>query len=116
MATTTQAKQAAQKTADEAELSLKEVSVQLEALKSDIANLTSAMSEYGKGRVREAKSSAEGYARTARETAEERVERLQAEAERYGREARDFVHQQPGSALGIAAILGFIVGLFAARK
>jgi len=44
------------------------------------------------------------------------LDRLRADAERHGREAEAVVRSQPGTALGIAAGLGFLVGLMAARR
>ncbi|QQA41868.1 DUF883 family protein [Pelagovum pacificum] len=98
------------------EASLKDISQQLEALKADLSNLAGAMGDYGKGKAKQARSTAEGYAHTARNTAEGQYDYLTTEAERYGREAQRMVREQPAAALGVAAGIGFLVGLFASRR
>ncbi|KAA9007949.1 DUF883 family protein [Histidinibacterium aquaticum] len=111
---TTQASTAASKA--EKEASLKDISVQIEALKADLANLTEAMGDYGKSRYRSTRKDVERRAKDARRSAEDGMEHLQNEAEYYSRQAQDMVREQPGTALGIAAAIGFLIGLFASRK
>ena len=98
------------------EPSLREVSIQLEALKADLANLTEAMGDYGKARYRSTREEARARARSAQAAAEDGYDFLQGEAERYAREAQTLVREQPGAAVGFAAALGFLVGLVVSRR
>jgi ElaB/YqjD/DUF883 family membrane-anchored ribosome-binding protein len=68
-------------------LSVDDISVQLAVLKDDIASLTSTMADLTKAKSAEAAN-----------------------------QAKSFVRTQPAAALGIAAGVGFIAGLFATRR
>lgn len=86
-----------------------DLSNQIATLKSDIATLTGTMGEFGKTKSRaaadQAKTTAQDLANTSREKA------LEAQAS-----AEEFIRTQPATALGIAAGIGFLVGLIAARR
>ena len=103
-------------TKSNADPSLKEVSIQIEALKTDLANLTEAVGSYGKARLESTRDDLERKARTAQHRTEEGIEHLRGEAAHYAKEAQDMVRQQPGTALGIAAGLGFLAGLLVTRR
>ena len=84
-------------------LSVDDISVQLAVLKDDIASLTSTMADLTN--ANQAKSTAQDLANSGRDKA------LEAQ-----QTAEDFVRTQPAAALGIAAGVGFIAGLFATRR
>lgn len=95
---------------------LKEVSIQIEALKTDLANLTDAVGSYGKARYRRTRKDLERGARAAQDRTEESIDHLRGEAEHYAHEAQEMVRQQPGTALGLAAGVGFLAGLIVSRR
>jgi len=89
--------------------SLEDLSAQIDILKNDIATLTSSVGEYGKEKGRTAANSARSSANDLATSG--RVKALEAQDA-----AEDFVREQPATALGIAAGLGFLVGLIATRR
>ena len=103
-------------TKSDSDPTLKEVSIQLEALKTDLANLTEAVGDYGKSRIERTRDGVKSTARATKERTEEGIEQLRGEAAQYAREAEAMVRQQPGAALGIAAGVGFLAGLIVSRR
>ncbi|MEW9918007.1 YqjD family protein [Marimonas sp. MJW-29] len=95
--------------ATDTDISIEDLSAQIDILKADIASLTDALGTYTKAKGAEASE----YAKTkARETARAGREKA-VEAQLH---AEDFVRNQPATALGIAAGVGFLVGMFTARR
>ncbi len=86
----------------EAEIS--ELSDQIRTLQADLAKLTQTMGEIAGGRVEKAKAAAA-----------ETMSHAQANALDAYAQAEDSVRRHPGTALGIAAGLGFLVGLLSSR-
>jgi len=90
-------------------VTVEDLSAQIETLKNDLSALTSSLSEYGVGKAAKAK-----------ETAQDRAESLKSAASDKALEAQlhteEFVKTQPATALGLAAGLGFLVGLVTARR
>ncbi|MBW4706938.1 DUF883 family protein [Roseobacter sp. YSTF-M11] len=104
-----------------------DVTAQIDTIKDDIAALTALMSEMAKDKKDEAKSraahTASALKSSASETAEaaqtkafETGEKLRSEAEMAYLKAEESVRQQPAMAVGIAAGLGFLVGMMTARR
>ncbi|KIN62939.1 DUF883 domain containing protein [Sulfitobacter noctilucicola] len=91
------------------DISVEDLSKQIELLKSDIAGLTSSVSEY---------TVAKGTA--AKDTAKAKAEELAAAGKDKALEAQlhteEFIRTQPATALGIAAGVGFLVGMITARR
>ena len=108
MASTTQPKPANGSPKAEA-ASLEDLSNQIAILKKDIASLTSSLGSYGK-------ATAENAADTARSTAQDLTEMGRLKAMETQIRAEEFVRTQPTTALGIAAGIGFLVGLVTARR
>lgn len=100
----------------EADEALSEMSAQIESLKNDIAGLTSAMGDYGKAQSRILGAKASNAADTVRERSKTEAERLALQAQELQEQANDFVARQPGTALGIAAGVGFLVGMWSSRR
>lgn len=88
----------APKTDTEEAPTIEDIAADLAALRADLAALV------------------ESKAAESRQSGVDLLDRLRADAERHGREAEAVVRSQPGTALGIAAGLGFLVGLMAARR
>ncbi|NNE53481.1 MAG: DUF883 domain-containing protein [Sulfitobacter sp.] len=91
------------------EVSVNDLSAQIELLKKDIADLTSSVGEFGKAKTAEAKSKAKKTVEDIAETGKEKALETQLQAE-------EFVRTQPATALGIAAGIGFLIGLVTARR
>lgn len=90
-------------------VTVEDLSEQVSLLKNDIANLTSTMGEYGKAKTSQVKASAINTADHLATASRDRAVQAQHSAE-------EFVRTQPTAALGIAAGLGFLVGLLTARR
>ncbi len=104
-----------------------DVSAQLELIKADIAQLTTLLGQLtshkrdeATARVRQTasdlKSAASEQATHARVRAAETGEHMQDMAEEYYSQAEDAVRKQPAMAVGIAAGLGFLVGMMTTRR
>ena len=104
-----------------------DVSAQLELIKSDVAQLTSLLGqltaqkkEEASARVRQTvsdlKNTASEQATYARVRASETGDHVQHLAEEYYAQAEDAVRKQPVMAVGIAAGVGFLVGLMTSRR
>ena len=102
------------------DVSVDDLAAQIETLKGDLSELTRTFSDFGSAKTEEA-------ARAARDKAEELRDAGKAKASELheaGREraleaqlqAEDFMRRQPATALGIAAGVGFLVGMFASSR
>jgi ElaB/YqjD/DUF883 family membrane-anchored ribosome-binding protein len=91
------------------EISIDDLSSQIELLKKDIASLTSTIGELGKSKSAQAQAQAKKKVEDLTESGREKVMETQIQAE-------EFIRTQPGTALGIAAGIGFLVGLVTARR
>jgi len=89
--------------------SIEDLSAQIDILKKDLSNLTSALSEYGAAKTDEVAQTAKAKAAEVRAASRETAADAQLQAE-------EFVRTQPATALGLAAGLGFLVGMFTARR
>lgn len=97
-----------------------ELTKQLESLRNDLSALTSKISDLGLGKSEEAvsavKSKAKSKAADARGALADQAETARLHAMELQDKAEGFVKNQPATALGIAAGLGFLVGFLGARK
>lgn len=100
---------------------------QMSTIRSDIAVLTEMMGDLAKEKASDAKARASGKADDLKSQMRETADRLDAKAHAYGaqaqdmasnaiHEAEDAVRRQPGMAVGIAAGVGFLVGMMMARR
>ena len=92
-----------------AEVTIDDLSNQIATLKNELASLTQTLGNYGKSKQAE-------LTETARATAHDLAETGRARAVHTQEQAEDFVRTQPATALGIAAGLGFLIGMMTARK
>ena len=90
-------------------VTVEDLSSQLEILKKDIAALTNSLGDYGKTKSQEVTRQAKDAVNDA--TTAGRVRALEAQAS-----AEEFIRTQPATALGIAAGVGFLVGSVTARR
>tara|TARA_R110000751_G_scaffold62625_5_gene129508 strand:- start:1210 stop:1623 length:414 start_codon:yes stop_codon:yes gene_type:complete len=104
-----------------------DVSAQLELIKSDVAQLTTLLGQLtaqkkdeASARVRQTvsdlKNTASEQATYARVRAAETGDHVQQLAEEYYGQAEEAVRKQPVMAVGIAAGVGFLVGLMTSRR
>ncbi len=86
------------------EPSYEELSQQVDTLKSDIRRLTDSLGDYGKARGRYYQGEAQRRADHFRDEAQGKVD-----------EVETYVHENPATALGIAAGIGLLLGLLSRR-
>lgn len=91
------------------QVTVDELADQIAGLKKDIAALTDSLGSYGKSKSEEMRNN-------ARTAADDLTEAGRAKALEAQLQAEEFLKTQPGTALGIAAGLGFLVGLITARR
>lgn len=91
------------------ELSIEDLSKQIEVLKADISNLASSLGDFTKSKGEELKDNAKQKVQDTVDTGREKALEAQLQAE-------DFVRNQPATALGIAAGLGFVIGMISSRR
>ncbi|SMY10279.1 DUF883 family protein [Flavimaricola marinus] len=89
---------------------------QIATLKSDLAGLTEMMAEMGRSKKNQAQERIEETFSTARAAGAEKLAEARTRATHMSDDVGDFIHQQPATALGIAAGLGFLVGMIGTRK
>lgn len=110
-----------------AEADLVALQKQIAILKDDLSNITSTLGDYGKHQSLSTLDGAKAQAETARVAALARIETLTAQASaqleqiRAGAgtvatQADTFVKERPATAVGIAAGIGFALGLLTARR
>lgn len=106
---------------------LNDVTAQIDTIKEDIAALTALMTEVAQDKKTEAAARATDKANAlkdrasksidaAQERAAETGEKLRSDAEFAYLRAEETVRQQPAMAVGIAAGIGFLVGMMATRR
>lgn len=93
-----------------------DVKGQLDTLKGDIADLAKLVSQMGSAQAGMAKNTVQEQLNSAREAGAAHMEDAKAQAQKLGAEANDFVVRQPAAALGIAAGIGFLVGMLGTRR
>lgn len=91
------------------DVTVEDLSIQIAILKDDIAALTGSMGDFSKSKAREATEQAKSAAYSYAEAGKDRASEAQQSAEA-------FVRTQPATAMGIAAGVGFLVGLITARR
>ena len=96
--------------------SVKDLEAQIAALKTDVSELTSTLGKLGREAGSEAKARASKAANSAKDSAYSTANAAGAEAKRYYGQAEAQVRENPAAAVGIAAGVGFLVGLVMARK
>lgn len=98
------------------EPSTAELSAQIEALKADIAGLAETLGALGKAKGASVIDAAKDEAYLLKLRGEEKVAQLQQRAASLTAQAEDAVRENPQTALGIAAGLGFLFGVIMSRR
>ncbi|MGR3365127.1 MAG: DUF883 family protein [Maritimibacter harenae] len=95
---------------------VKDLQDQIAQLKADVSDLTTTLKEVGNSASAEAKDRAAKKAKKARAKTEKAARDAQDSALHYYKTAEGQVRQNPATSVGIAAGVGFLVGLFLSRK
>lgn len=98
------------------ETTVADLSDQIETLRKDLSDLTGTISDFGKSKRANLTEAAAHKIDEAREKGIHAAEAVTARAKDVQEQANDFVKAQPATALGIAAGLGFLVGMLNARR
>ncbi|WP_050524332.1 DUF883 family protein [Pseudorhodobacter wandonensis] len=93
-----------------------DLSKQVAVLREDIANLTAIVSEYGKAQSGQIKSLVANKAADLADTGATAANAAKATAKVAYSEAEEKIRENPASAVGIAAGLGFLVGILTSRR
>ncbi|MBI6629415.1 DUF883 family protein [Pontibaca salina] len=96
--------------------SAEDLAEQLEALRADVSKLAATMTDMGRASGARLGEAARAHAERAGNVAQSGVDAARAQAHEWEQQANDFVTRQPATALGIAAGVGFLVGLITARR
>ena len=98
-----------------ADVSTVELQQQIAALKTDIAELTAAVGRYGRAQSEVLKSQARDGIRMVADRGASGVAAAGDFAGQKYSETEDYVRTHPAASVGIAAGVGFLVGLLTAR-
>ena len=101
---------------DKKEPTIEDLSRQIEELKADLSGLAETLKALGVAQTRAAAEEVKGRAESARAAGAQQVEDLQVRLEAMLGEADKIARDRPATAMGIAAGLGFLVGLLLARR
>lgn len=93
-----------------------DLSDQIEILRNDLSALTQTIADLGKAKGDEAVSAAKAKAADVRDKAADHAETARLQALELQDRTNDFIRNQPATALGVAAGLGFLVGFMSSRK
>ncbi|MBY6158519.1 glycine zipper domain-containing protein [Pseudooceanicola nitratireducens] len=89
---------------------------QIAALQADMAELTRAVSAYGKAKGEDARAAAELRAEELMTRAEKMGRDAEAQLRSGYAQAEGAVRENPAAAVGIAAGIGFVLGLLSTRR
>lgn len=93
-----------------------ELAADIQALRNDLSSLTGTISDMAREKGSEVSSIASRKADEAQLKAAEAAEFVSARTRDVQDQAENFVKQQPATALGIAAGVGFLVGMMSTRR
>ena len=89
---------------------------QIAVLRQDIADLTSIVADYSKAQAGQVHAAAVGKAAELAKAGTQAAQSAKATAEVAYSDAEDAIRANPATAVGIAAGLGFVVGLLTSRR
>jgi len=98
------------------DVSVEDLTNQIEILRKDLSDLTSTMSDMGKAKKAQLADAAAEQVEGSRQKGIGTGDLLGSHARDVQGQANDFVKSQPATALGIAAGVGFLVGLMSTRR
>jgi len=93
-----------------------DVADQMATLRADISALTSTVSELAKLKGSELSDAAKDQIASAKNVAAAQSEAAKQQAAQLQDQANEFVRTQPATAVGMAAALGFVIGMLMTRK
>ena len=93
-----------------------DVTKQMAILRDDIAALTATVAEYGKAQGSLLKTTAAEKAANLANTGAATADAIKLKAEKTYSDAEEAVRMNPATAVGIAAGIGFLVGMMTARR
>ncbi|MGJ8628231.1 MAG: DUF883 family protein [Sulfitobacter sp.] len=93
-----------------------DVADQMATLRADISTLTSTVSELAKLKGMEVSDAAKEQIATAKNAASAQADLAKQQAAQLHDQANEFVRTQPATAVGLAAGLGFVIGMLMTRK
>ncbi|WP_299728043.1 DUF883 domain-containing protein [uncultured Tateyamaria sp.] len=93
-----------------------DLSEQVETLRNDLATLTQTIAEMGKAKGDETVHKAKSKVSDVRDHAADVAETARLQAMELQDKADSFIKNQPATAMGIAAGVGFLVGFLGSRK
>ncbi|WP_407495453.1 glycine zipper domain-containing protein [Pseudooceanicola sp. MF1-13] len=93
-----------------------DIKLQLSILQEDVAELTKAMQSYGKARGSQARLAAEQTANDIKDRANQLGKDAEAQLRSGYASAETAVKDNPAAAVGIAAGVGFLLGLLTVRR
>lgn len=93
-----------------------DLSAQIETLKADVAELTKVMGDYGRAQKAQLGATAEDSFEAAKQKGAETAEYARQQARDAYAGAEKTVRANPAASVGIAAGVGFLVGLLATRR
>lgn len=89
---------------------LKDLYAMLDILKSDMKELTKTVGDVAKTEAQRRVEATKAKGQQAKEMGEEQLAALRVQAEDFGRTTGTYVRENPTTALGIAAGIGFLIG------
>ncbi|WP_417261707.1 DUF883 family protein [Celeribacter sp.] len=93
-----------------------DLSAQIETLKADVAELTKVMGDYGRAQKAQLGATAEESFEAAKQKGAETADYARKQARDAYAGAEKTVRANPAASVGIAAGVGFLVGLLASRR
>lgn len=93
-----------------------DLAAQIDTLRNDIAALAQTVGDIGKARGEEAVNAAKGKVDAVRDQAADAADTARLRAMEFQDQADNFIKTQPGTALGVAAGIGFLIGFFGSRR
>jgi ElaB/YqjD/DUF883 family membrane-anchored ribosome-binding protein len=93
-----------------------DVTEQMAILKDDIRSLSATIAEMAQAKGNDMSHSAKAHVAEAREAVHSGVDVAKDQAAQIQGQAQDFIRTQPATALGIAAGVGFLIGMLGTRK
>lgn len=93
-----------------------DVAKQMKVLREDIANLSATVAEYGKAQGNLMKSVAAEKAADIASTGKNAAKTVKNRAEQSYSDLEETVRENPAAAVGIAAGVGFLVGMLSSRR
>ncbi|MFT6676714.1 MAG: ElaB/YqjD/DUF883 family membrane-anchored ribosome-binding protein [Sulfitobacter sp.] len=98
------------------EMTVADLNDQIETLRNDLSTLTGSIAELGKAKKSQLGDAAAHQVEIARQKGLDAADALGHRAKDAQHQAEDFVKTQPATALGIAAGVGFLVGMMSSRR